>query len=84
MRNRQYFDINFKNRFKIGFFKPLLDDCIATVDSIIPCENGEQFAMKVQALAGMIDRIEENSIRDLIKTPEKRQVTGSLNILEQI
>lgn len=59
VRNRQYFDINLKNRFKIGFFKPLLDDCIATVDSIKPCENEEQFAMKVQALAGMIDRIEE-------------------------
>jgi len=84
VRNRKYFDINFKNRFKTGFFKPLLDDCLATVDSIKPCENEEQFSMKVQALAGMIDRIEESDVRKLIKTKEKQQISGSITILEQI
>ncbi len=84
VRNRKYFDINFKNRFGTGFFKPLLDDCLATVDSAKPCENEEQFSMKVQALAGMIDRIEESNLKGLIKTKEKQQISGSINILEQI
>lgn len=84
VRNRKYFDINFKNRFGIGFFRPLLDDCLATVDSVKPCENEEQFSMKVQALAGMIDRVEESDLRGLIRTKEKSQISGSINILEQI
>jgi hypothetical protein len=84
VKNRKYFDLRFESKFKTRFFKPLLDDCVATVDSIKPCENEEQFSMKVQALAGMIDRIEESKARSLIKNKKGQTVIGSINILEEI
>lgn len=84
VRNRKYLDINFRNRFNTRFFTSLPDDCLAVVDSVKPCQNEEQFVMKVQALAGMLDRIEESDVRKLIKTEEKKQMKGSISMLEQI
>jgi len=81
---RKYLDIYFKKRFGIRLFKSLPDDCVAIVDSIKPCQEDRDFSMKIQALAGIIDRINENEIRELIKEKEKQQLEGSINILEQI
>lgn len=81
---RTYLDIVFKDCFGTRLFKSLPDDCIAVVDSIKPCQNARDFALKIQALAGIIDRINENEIRKFIKDKEKQQLKGSINILEQI
>lgn len=81
---RNFLDINFKARFGMRLFKSLPDDCVAVVDSIKPCQGAEDFAIKIQALAGMIDRINKSEIRNLIKDQEKRELTGSVSILQQI
>jgi len=81
---RNYFDIHFKDKFGVRFFKSVPDDSIAVVDLINPCSNQREFALKIQALAGLLDRTNTNEIRDKIKDPEKRELSGSINILEQI
>ena len=81
---RNYLDVGFKDRFGIRLFKPLPDDCVAVVDSIKPCQNARDFAFKIQALAGIIDRINESEIRSLVKEKKKQKLTGSINILQQL
>jgi len=81
---RNYFDIHFKDKFGVRFFKSVLDDSVAVVDLINPCSNQREFALKILALAGLFDRVNTNEIRDKIKDPEKRDLSGSINILEQI
>jgi len=84
VENRNYLDINFEARFGKRLFKSVPDDPVAVVNLIKPCQNAVDFANKVQALTGMIDRINENEIRKLIKDKKKQQIQGSINILEQI
>jgi len=84
VENREYLDINFKDRFGTIFFKSLPDDSVAIVECARPCKDARDFAIKIQALAGLIDRINESKIRNLIKDKEKKQLKGSINILEQI
>lgn len=85
VENRNYLDINFKARFGMRLFRSVPDDPVAVVNLIKPCQNAVEFALKIQALAGMIDRINESGIRNLIKDEiKKQQLRGSINILEQI
>jgi hypothetical protein len=81
---RKYVDLNFENRFGTRFFRSLPDDCTAVVESIKPCQSANDFAVKIQALAGIFDRINESEIKSLMKDKEKQQLRGSINILEQI
>jgi len=81
---RSFLDINFKERFGMRLFKSLPDDCVAVVDSIMPCRNARDFASKILALAGIIDRINKSEIRQLIKDKEKQKLTGSINVLQQL
>jgi len=84
VENRSYLDVNFKDRFGTRLFKSVPDDPVAIVNLIKPCQNAGDFTTKIQALAGMIDRIHESEIRNLIKDKEKQQLKGSINMLEQI
>jgi hypothetical protein len=84
VENRYYFDINFSNRFGIRFFKSLPEDMLAAVDFTRKCMDRDNFVFKVQALASLFDRTNEDEIRKLIKDPRKQKIEGSLNILEQI
>jgi hypothetical protein len=84
VESRNFLDVNFEARFGMRFFRSLPDDAVATVDLIKPCQNAKDFAFKIQALAGMIDRINENDVKKLIKSKEKQNLTGSINILQQI
>jgi hypothetical protein len=81
---RNFLDLNFKKRFGVRLFKSLPDDCVAVVDSIKPCQNAKDFASKIMALAGMIDRINKSEIRRLIRDKEKQKLTGSIAILQQL
>jgi len=81
---RNFLDVNFKARFGMRLFRSLPDDAVAVVDLIKPCQSAKDFAFKIQALAGMIDRINENDVKKLIKDKGKQNLTGSINILEQI
>jgi len=85
VESRNYLDINFKNRFGVRLFRPLTDDSVALVDLVKPCQNARDFAIKIQALAGLIDRINESEVRKIIQDKEKQQqLKGSVNLLEQI
>ena len=53
------------------------------IDLVKPCSDQKDFALKVQALAGMIDRINEKELKDKIKNKEKEKLQGSINLLEQ-
>jgi hypothetical protein len=81
---RSYFDINFDAIFKSRFFVMLPDDFRAVLDILPPCTCEKDFTTKVCALAGLLDRINENEIRKLIGDKEKQNLSGSINILEQI
>lgn len=83
VENRKYVDLNFKDQFGTRLFKTLPDDSVAIVDLCKPCQSEKDFAAKIQALAGVIGRINENQIRNLIKD-KKSHLKGSINILEQI
>ncbi len=63
VENRNYFDTNFKDKFGRNFFKPVLDDMLAVVDFTKPCTDCENFSYKIQALAGVFDRINENELK---------------------
>jgi len=80
---RNYLDANFKNRFGIRLFLPLTDDAVAIKDLAKPCVNQTDFALKIQALAGLIDRIDEKGLKEKIKVKEKEKLNGSINVLEQ-
>lgn len=85
VESRNYLDIIFKNKFGVRLFRPLTDDSVASVDLIKPCQNAKEFAVKIQVLAGLIDRINEKKIRNLIQDKKKQQqLKGSVNLLEQI
>lgn len=84
VESRNFLDVNFEARFGMRFFRSLPDDAVAAVDLIKPCQNVKDFAFKIQALAGMIDRINESDVKKLIKNKEKQNLSGSINILEQI
>ena len=81
---RNFLDANFKQRFGVRLFKSLPDDCVAVVDSVKPCRNAKDFSLKILALAGMIDRINGSEIRKLIRDEEKRKLTGSISLLQQL
>lgn len=80
---RKYLDINFEAKFGIKLFKPLIDDSVAVVDLVNPCNNRKEFAFKIQALAGIIDRINGKELKDKIQKKEKDRLLGSINILQQ-
>ena len=84
VESRGFFDINFDNKFGTRFFTSIPDDNRAIIDMMPPCKSEADFTRKVQALAGMIDRINEKEIRALIKNAEKQKLPGSINLLEQI
>jgi hypothetical protein len=83
VESRNYLDVNFKTRFGVRLFNAVTDDSVAVIDLVKPCSDQKDFALKVQALAGMIDRINEKELKDRIKNKEKEKLQGSINILEQ-
>jgi len=80
---RKYLDVNFEARFGIKLFNPLTDDSVAVVDLIKPCNDQKSFAFKIEALAGIIDRINGTELKDKIQKKEKERLQGSINILQQ-
>lgn len=44
-----------------------MDDSVAVVDLIKPCISSQDFALKIQALAGIIDRLNEKELRERIR-----------------
>lgn len=84
VKYRDYLDVNFKDSFGFRLFNTLPDDCIAIVSSIKPCNDDEDFSLKIQALAGIFDRMNIDEMRKLIKDKTKQNLKGSINLLEQI
>jgi len=82
--NRRYIDLLFKHKFGTRFFRSLPDDSVAIKDFLIPCQNEIDFVIKIQALAGMLDRINEEEVRKIISNKDKKDIKGSIGILEQI
>lgn len=83
-RNRQAIDVNFKRRFGTKLYRSTNDDSRAVLDMARPCQNEEDFVHKVQALSGMIDRIQPK-VKGLITNPvTRRRIRGSINILENV
>ena len=80
---RKYLDVNFEARFGIKLFKPLTDDSVAVVDLMKPCKDKQGFIFKIQALAGLIDRINGTELKDKIQKKEKKKHQGSINILQR-
>jgi len=80
---RKYLDVNFEARFGIKLFIPLADDPVAVVDLMKPCNNNKDFAFKIQALAGLIDRINGTELKNKIQKEGKENIQGSINILQQ-
>jgi hypothetical protein len=83
VESRNFLDANFKSRFGIRLFRSLTDDAVAIKDLAKPCVNQTDFALKIQALAGIIDRINEKELKEKIKRKDKETLKGSINILEQ-
>ena len=81
VESRNYLDANFKSLFGIRLFQTLTDDAVAIKDLMKPCVSQKDFALKIQALAGLIDRIDEKGLKEKIK--EKDKLNGSINVLEQ-
>lgn len=81
---RCYLDIHFNDIFGARLFKSLPDDAMAVADITMPCLNQKEFALKIQALTGLLDRINTNEIKELIQNPNKDKINGSINILETI
>ena len=82
VESRNFLDTNFKAHFGFNLFLPLTDDAVAIKDLVKPCINQAGFALKIQALAGIIDRINEKELRLRIQSKEKERIKGSLNTLE--
>ncbi len=80
VESRNFLNTNFKSRFGIDLFLSLTDDAVATKDLAKPCASQAEFALKIQALAGLIDRINEKELKEKIKEKVK---PGSINALEQ-
>ncbi len=83
VEGRNYLDTNFKSLFGIRLFQTLTDDAVAIKDLMKPCVSQTDFALKIQALAGLVDRIDEKGLREKIKDKEKDKLKGSINVLEQ-
>ena len=49
-----------------------------------PCQDERDFVHKVQALSGMIDRIQPNVKKLIIDPVTRRRIRGSINILEVV
>jgi hypothetical protein len=81
--SRNYLNTNFKSRFGINLFLSLTDDAVAIKDLAKPCVNQADFALKIQALAGLIDRINGKELKEKIKEEKKQNLKGSITILEQ-
>jgi len=84
VENRRAIDLLFKHIFGTRLFKSIPDDSVAIKDFITPCLTEQNFILKITALAGVIDRIEETDVKKIIKTRETKDMRGSINILEQI
>lgn len=81
---RQAIDVNFKRRFGTKLYQSSSDDMRAALDMATPCQNEADFVYKVQALSGIIDRIQPK-VKNLIADPAIRQeIRGSINILERV
>ena len=72
---RKHLDVNFEARFGMKLFNPLTDDSVAVVDLIKPCNDPKTFALKIEALAGIIDRINGKELKDKIQKKEKGKKT---------
>lgn len=81
VESRNFLDANFKSRFGVRLFISLTDDAVAIKDLVKPCVNQTDFRLKIQALAGLVDRINEKELKGLIKNQKVR--VGSINVLEQ-
>jgi hypothetical protein len=79
---RNYVDINFKDKFGMRLFNPLPDDLVVGYELLRSCSCQMDFALKIAALAGIIDRIDINELKSRLKEPPKVE-DGSLKILEK-
>lgn len=79
---RNYLNINFKAKYGMELFQPLADDLVAGFDLAKPCVDQRDFAIKIQALAGLIDRIDGSELKKRIKYKEGLK-SGSINALER-
>ena len=78
---RNFIDVNFKDRFGIKLFDTSPDDLVAGCDLIRPCNCQTDFVLKIQALAGMIERLNVKELKGLINKKDIND--GSINALEQ-
>lgn len=83
VESRNYLDMNFKARFGMRLFHSVPDDSVAVIDLTKSCNDQRDFSLKIQALAGMIDRINVKELKNKIDIKQKTPLIGSLNILEQ-
>lgn len=83
MHSRKYLDINFDAKFNFKLFINVIDDPVAAINLIKPCTDSMDFAVKIQALAGIIDRLNEKELRARIKNKDKDKINGCLKVLEQ-
>lgn len=84
VKYRNYLDVNFKHCFGFRLFNALPDDCIAVLTAIKPCKDYEDFSVKIQAFAGIFDRMNTEELRKLVQDVKKQNLQGSINLLEQI
>jgi hypothetical protein len=83
VQSRKYLDINFEAKFNFKLFLNVIDDSVGAVNLIKPCNDSMDFAIKIQTLAGIIDRLNEKELRARIKNKDKDKINGSLKLLEQ-
>jgi hypothetical protein len=66
----------------VRLFQTSSDDLVAGCDLTRPCKDQANFALKIQALSGMIDRLNSKELLSLIKNKQGLR-EGSINILER-
>jgi hypothetical protein len=82
--NRATIDTQFKSKFGRRLFRATVDDGRVFVDLSTPCENERDFVYKIQVLAGLITRLQDDA-KELIRNSTIRErVKGPINVLEEI
>lgn len=80
---RKYLDTNFESKFGFKLFTCVTDDPVGAVNLIKPCKSEEDFSLKIQTLAGLIDRLNVSELRLKIKVKDATKIQGSVKVLEQ-
>jgi hypothetical protein len=83
VNSRKYLDLNFESKFAFKLFLCGTDDPVAAINLIKSCNDEMDFALKIQTLAGIIDRLNDKELRARIINKDKDKINGSLKVLEQ-